>query len=357
VRRDHFERLRPVCPACRALNREAPVLTLGTVARAEGDDILEGVLLCPERICQCEHPIIDGIPILVGNIESWFSHQMDAVLRRQDLSAFMESLIGDAAGPGVPFDRDRMNLSLYGRSHWGDFDSQRPIAHEGNYAALVEAGLVMLDGPPRGVWADIGCSVGRGTHELARRTGELAVGVDLSFSMLRVAERVRREGVAVFPLRRVGLVHDRCDLPIAGVPGDRMSFWCADVSALPFPDGTFDGALSLNIVDTVAAPLGHLMELGRTLRPGAHALLTTPWDWSGGATLLPHWIGGHSQRGPSHGSSKAELRRILSADRAAGIDTGLIVVDERDPVQWRLYSNERSILEYSVELLLLERRI
>jgi SAM-dependent methyltransferase/uncharacterized protein YbaR (Trm112 family) len=356
LRRTHLEQLRPVCPACRAAGREPQALELGEVARSEGDDLVEAVLVCPERLCRREHPIVDGIAIVVADLIGWASHQLDAVLRRDDLSALIESLLGDAAGPGSGLDRERTNLSGYGLTHWGDLDAEEPLSHWYSFAELVRTALRLLDDPPRGPWVDVGCAVGRGTVELAVRTGELAVGVDLSFAMLRVAERVRREGRAVFPLRRVGVVYDRREIAVPGVPSENLSFWCCDAGALPFGDGSFSGALSLNVLDCVPSPLGHLLELGRVLAPASPALLSTPFDWSVAATPVEQWIGGHSQRGPTRGSSAAELRRILSADAEAGVDTGLVVVAERERVPWRVYANERAGTEYALDLLRLQRK-
>jgi len=352
---EHLERLQPVCPACRVAGRDAPSLALGTVARAEGDDVLEGVLVCPEPECRREHPIIDGIPVVVADLVSWAAHQLDAVQRRDDLTAFTESMLGDAAGPGSALDRERTNLSGYGRGHWGDLDPDDPLEDAASLAGLLETALGMLEAPPRGVWLDAGCAVGRATLELARRTGELAVGVDLSFAMLRVAERVRREGRAVVPLRRVGVVYERREIAVPDVPTEHMSLWCADAAVLPFGDGAFDGALSLNVLDCVASPLGHLLELGRTLSGGAPALLSTPYDWAPTATPFEGWLGGHSQRADAGGSSAAELRRILSPVAPAGVDTGLVVASELDRVPWRVYSNERAGVEYAVHLLALAR--
>jgi SAM-dependent methyltransferase/uncharacterized protein YbaR (Trm112 family) len=329
---------------------------LGTVARADGDDVREGVLLCPERLCRREHPIVDGIPILVVDLVSWAEHQLDAVLRRDDLAPFTESLLGDAAGPGSRHDRERSNLSGYGRGHWGDLDHADPLPPDQGFAALVRTALELLPAAPEGAWLDAGCSVGRATVELARRTEGPVVGADLSFAMLRVAERVRRDGRAVFGQRRVGIAYDPREIHVADVPGDKIGFWCCDAAALPFAAGTFAGALSLNVLDCVQSPLGHLLELGRVLAPGAPALLTTPYDWSPAATPLAQWIGGHSQRGPAAGSSAEELRRILSPDAAAGVDTGLTIADERDGVPWGVYANERARTEYALHLLRLERR-
>jgi SAM-dependent methyltransferase/uncharacterized protein YbaR (Trm112 family) len=351
VRPSHLERLRPVCPACRLAERDAASpLELGTVVRDDGDDVVEGVLLCAHPQCRREHPIIDGIAVVVADLRSWATHQLGAVLHRDDLSPFLESLLGDAAGPGGEFDRTRGNLSGYGRSHWSSPDG-------GGVAQLAGTAFAMLDGgAPAGVWLEVGCCLGRATVELARRTGDLSVGVDLNFAMLRVAERVRREGRAVYPERRVGLVYDRREVDVPDVPADHLSFWCADAAALPFGDGVFDGALSLNVLDCVASPVGHLLELGRTVRGGAPVLLSTPYDWAPTATAVENWVGGHSQRGPAGGSSEAELHRVLSEDAAAGIDTGLVIEDEQKRVPWRVYVNERATMDYAVHMVRLRKR-
>jgi SAM-dependent methyltransferase/uncharacterized protein YbaR (Trm112 family) len=351
VRREHFDRLRPVCPTCRANGRSASALRLAATVRVEDDDIREGVLICTEPTCQREHPIVDGIPIVVSDLSSWATHQLDAVLWRSDLSAFTESLLGDAAGPGSAFDRQRTTLSAYGRVHWGDFDCEELLPRESSLAGLLEAGLELLDVPTLpGVWVDLGCAAGRATHELALRTSDFVVGVDLSFALLRLAEVARHDGRASFPLRRVGLVFDRRDIAIPSVPRERMSYWCCDVDNLPFADATFSGALSLNVLDCVVSPLQHVIEMGRVLSAGASALMSTPYDWSATATPVAQWLGGHSQRSEAHGSSAAELRRAL-----ATIDSGLSIAAERERVPWRVYVNERAAMDYAVHVLRLVR--
>jgi SAM-dependent methyltransferase/uncharacterized protein YbaR (Trm112 family) len=335
-----------VCPACR---QDAP-LAIGTVVEEHaGGDVREAVLVCSNQHCQREHPIIDGIPIVVSDLQSWATHQLDSVLWRTDLSAFTESLLGDAAGPNHALQRHRQTLSAYGRVHWGDFDREDPLPRESSLAHLLASALELAD-KPAGTWIDLGCAVGRATYELARYTGQLAVGADLSFGMLRVAERARTTGCATFPLRRVGLVYDRRDISIPEVHGVEMSFWCCDVDNLPFPDATFDGAVSLNVLDCVASPVQHLVEMGRVLPSGARAVVCSPYDWSPAATPLEQWLGGHSQRGAAHGSSPAELRRVL-----ATLNTGLTVMSERDSVPWRVYVNERASMDYLVHAVSLER--
>ncbi len=355
---DHLQQLRPVCPTCRAAGREPATLVLGPVAVAQGDEVLEGVLLCSDLHCQREHPIIDGIPVVVADIASWASHQIGGIMRRDDLSAYAESLLGDATGPASDFHRDRSNLGIYGWAHWGDLAPPAVRGHGGAYAALLEHALALAAAPPKGIWIDLGCSVGRGTLELARRGVALAVGIDLNFAMLRVAERVRRHGQARFPLRRGGVVFERFEAAVPDGPATRLSrtsHWCCDVSSLPFADARFDGALLLNLLDCVPDPLALLFETGRVVASGGPALFSSPYDWSPNATAMAQWLGGHSQRNAAAGSSVAELRRILSAERAAGVDTGLVIEAELDAVPWHVQTGERSTMAYSVHMARLRR--
>ena len=78
--------------------------------------------------------------------------------------------------------------------------------------------------------------------------------------------------------------------------------------------------------------------------------------WSPTATPLDQWLGGHSQRSVSGGDSAAELRRILSPECAAGIDTGLVIADERDGVAWVLQTSERASVHYQTQLARLRRK-
>lgn len=354
----HLERLGLVCPTCRAFGRAAPRLDLGTVVRAlatdAGDDLVEAVLVCPA--CMREHPIIDGVVVAVSDAASWAQHQLDAILRRHDLSPFMESLLSDAIGRGGSFDRERHDLSTYGNVHWGDVAATEPLPPEGTVATVVAHAIGMLPAPPAGRWLDLGCSLGRAAFELVDAGAELVVGVDLNMAMLRRAEGLRRTGRVEWPRRRVGQVFDRMTAEHAAARTDRVAFVCADVGILPFADASFDGALSLNVLDCVPSPVGHLLELGRALAAGAPAVMSTPYDWSASATPMEAWIGGHSQRGATVGASEPELRRILSPDARAGIDTGLVIAAERDGIPWHLHLNARSVMHYALHLLRLEKK-
>ncbi len=359
MRRQHFDRIRPVCPTCRANGRVAVPLEIGEVVREEGDDIREGMLVCPTVACQREHPIIDGIPIVVPDIRSFVSHQLGDIRAREDLSPFMESALGDCAGPGSDLDRSRYQLSSFARGHFGDLDPDEPLPADGNLAALFAQAVSLLAEPPSGPWLDVGCAVGRSTFDIASRTDDLAIGVDLNFAALRMAERVARTGKLIHPQRRVGLVYDRREYPVELAGRDRASFWACDALNLPFADDLFHGAISFNVVDCIASPLDHLAELGRVVRSGKEVMLATPYDWAATATAVEAWIGGHSQRAEGHGSSVLEMRRILSDAAPSSVPIDLRMARELERFPWHVYVHERATMVYQVHIIVaraVERR-
>ena len=52
------------------------MLVIGAISREAGDDILEGVLHCPDDACRMEYPIIDGIPIIVPEVAKYLSDNL-----------------------------------------------------------------------------------------------------------------------------------------------------------------------------------------------------------------------------------------------------------------------------------------
>ncbi|MBI2685520.1 MAG: class I SAM-dependent methyltransferase [Acidobacteria bacterium] len=52
-----------------------------------------------------------------------------------------------------------------------------------------------------------------------------------------------------------------------------------DLAALPFADGSFDGALNIVTLEHVKDPRRVVLELARVLRPGGRLLLVVPHEW------------------------------------------------------------------------------
>jgi SAM-dependent methyltransferase/uncharacterized protein YbaR (Trm112 family) len=361
LRRSHLEALAPRCPVCRARGAESP-LALTAVYREEGreagEHVVEGALRCADPGCLSEFPILDGIPLLVPNLRAYVAGAIDQLQARADLAPETESLLGDCCGPGSSYDVTRQHLSTYAWDHYGDLDPDEvPADSPGSILRLLERARKLAGDLPAGPVLDLGCGPGRTTFALANQgvAGCQALGVDLGFPLLRLAAGVLRHGRVRYPRRRVGLVYDRRDFPARLDGGERVDFWAADATSLPFPDGAFAAILALNILDCVRSPHDLLAALPRLLAPGGRAVLTCPYDWSPGATPVEAWIGGHSQRGLSGGASEPALRALLTPGAHPAAIQGLKIVAEERSLPWRVRLHDRSAVEYQVDLVVVER--
>jgi ubiquinone/menaquinone biosynthesis C-methylase UbiE len=101
--------------------------------------------------------------------------------------------------------------------------------------------------PPGSKILDVGCGTGHLAGELMRR-GYQAWGVDFSEGMVRYA----------------------CE----HYGADR--FQMGDIERIPFPDNTFDGVMSLGVMEYLSSDEPALREMWRVLKPGGVAVITTP---------------------------------------------------------------------------------
>ena len=104
----------------------------------------------------------------------------------------------------------------------------------------------IVPGSPRRV-LDVASGTAGVALQLADRTSSHVVGVDLTLSMLKIAQRNVAQALQV---RRVQLVNGRAEV-------------------LPFPDATFDALTFTYLFRYVDDPRATLKELARVVRPGA----------------------------------------------------------------------------------------
>lgn len=353
MRRRHFEALRPICPSCLSeLKREAP-LEIGFVAREEAGVLLEGALRCSAQDCRLEFPIIDGIPLLVPDPRAYLSANHLQVLRRQDLSAELEGMLGECAGPGSILDATRQHLSSYVWDHYGEFDpaEDRSVAEPGSLGRALDRGLALIGHEVAGPVLEAGCSVGRSTFDLALRSSGLALGIDINFSMLRLAARVLHGAEVQYERRSGGMLYSRRRFPVRFDSAERVDFWAADATALPFPSGTFGAMVAMNVLDCVSSPLDLLRSAERLLRPGGSLLLASPYDWSGAVTAPEAWIGGHSPRSSGEGRSESVLRALLTREAHPASLGRLELRGELDDLPWRVRLHDRHVAEYRLHVL------
>jgi len=329
------------------------------VLREEKGTIFEGVLVCSNPKCQCEYPVIDGIPIIVADVRTYVSQGILPIMSRTDLSDTIESLVGDCCGPGSPFDVQRQHLSTYAFDHYGDLDPRESGAAAASPGSALrfckEALEAVAESDVAGPVIDVGCSVGRTSFVLAEALDELVLGVDLNFAMLRMAGAVLHQGVVRYPRRRVGVVYDRREFSAPFGKTLNVDFWACDATALPFAPEIFSLATSFNVLDCVSSPYDHLRSLARVLIPGGRAIIATPYDWSASATPVVSWLGGHSQRSGSQGSSEAMLRALLTGKHPQAIE-GLELVSEVEGVPWSVRMHDRSSVHYRAHMLVIRKK-
>jgi ubiquinone/menaquinone biosynthesis C-methylase UbiE len=94
---------------------------------------------------------------------------------------------------------------------------------------------------------DVGCGTGHLAAELAKR-GYQAWGTDIAEAMVHYA----REHY------------------------DPDRFQVGDIERIPFPDNTFDGIVCLGVMEYLRSDEPALREMWRVLKPGGHAVITTP---------------------------------------------------------------------------------
>jgi len=349
------------------------------VAREEDGHVLEGALHCTNSNCLREYPIIDGIPLIVADIRRYVSENILGIEKRRDLTDYLESILGDCCGPNSAFEQTRQHLSSYVWDHYGDLDPTEALGEPrpGSMLRSLEIGLeaaglakefsdehTEANTPPLAKdWnlsrvspvIDLGCSVGRSTFALAERTRGLVLGVDLHFPMLRLASEVLRYGLVRYPRRRTGLVYERREFSASFGNAENVDFWACDATALPFPAGQFALVISMNLLDCVHSPRDLLVSLGHALRIGGKAILSCPYDWSASATPLEAWLGGHSQRTPTAGTSEIILRTLLTPGAHPASIRELRVVAERDSIPWQVKMHDRSFVRYNLHLVVAER--
>lgn len=343
--------LRPLCPVCRLGGRET-ALAISVVEEETAGDILSGILSC--SACGAEYPVMDGIPVIVPETRRFVQDNLFYLLARNDLPPALESLLGDAAGPGSALDSIRQHVSSYVWDHWGDRDP-RPVDAAGGATAgavsrnLAEAFELLGDGQPDGPVLDIGCAAGRTVVDAAERLGRDVLGIDLSVPLARCGRMAVVEGRVNYGLRRVGLVYDRRSYPTGRGAKASGDVWICDALALPFAAGTFALAVGMNVVDCLRDPRAGMIEISRVLKPGGSALLSIPFDWAGQVTPVEAWLGGHSQRSPHGGSPEAILDMLLSDGPLAAGD--LRRTSPVREVSWHVRLHDRSCMHYAAYLV------
>ena len=232
MRLSHFHALRPVCPACRLQGALAP-LTLACVEEERDEVVRSGVLGC--EACGNRYPILDGLPVLVPDLPRFLSDNLFYLTMRRDLTPGVTALLAEATGPGAGIDAIRQHVSSYGWDHWADQDPAEAGGEQVEPGQVSRVLAQLLDGLPAplpdGPILDLGCGAGRTTADLAERTGQLVLGVDLSVPLARVAWDAVVGGHVAYERRRAGLHFERRSFSVRAE--GKADIWIADALGNP----------------------------------------------------------------------------------------------------------------------------
>jgi len=363
LRLTHFRAFRPCCPVCAAAGRPDRTLRLAQTFARTDEEIVSGMLHCPDPSCLHEYPILDRVPVIVPDLRRVLSARAAEILLRTDLDPAQESLLGDALGPENWFDTLRQTVSTYAWDAFADLDPQefsgeppRPGAARRCLERLLAlaAPLPETRMPETGLVVDLGCAAGRTSFALADLMPDsLVLGIDLGIALLRLAQAAAQGGVS-YSRRRTGLVYDRRSFAVSLAGAERTDFWACDALALPFAPGIASVVVALNLLDCVDDPRGLLAAVAALLRAGGRLLLATPFDWSSRATPVERWIGGHSQRADHGGAAESFLRTLVTEGAHPQSVRGLRIVGEAD-FPWQTRLHDRGAVSYRTFLMALDR--
>ena len=244
-----------ICPEC--LAKEIP-LDL-TIAEAHGDDVVEGELTCAS--CGRSYPIRKGVAIILPEAS--------------------KSVLSETAG----YNSKNM-LSSYLWSHFCDFLND-PAATDAyrTWSSFFK----QSDGDA----LDIGCSVGRLSLELSK-THSRVIGIDTSVSFIEKARELARKKTLEFDLIIEGFITEKraCAFD-ADFNYDHVDFIVADALALPFPGRVFSTVTSINLLEKVASPIRHLIDINRVLKEKKSMFVfSDPFSWDETVSDPEVWLSG-----------------------------------------------------------------
>ncbi|MBW2623709.1 MAG: methyltransferase domain-containing protein [Deltaproteobacteria bacterium] len=249
-----------ICPSCLPAEHKL----FASVIKESDLEIISGHLTC--RNCNRRYPVNEGLAVLLPSSGE----------RIERGPAYYE-------GPEI--------ISMYLWSQYADTFGD-PEAND-IYSIFSR---LLPDLGPADLALDFGCSVGRITFELARKSG-FCIGLDSSTSFIRAARQLAADGEINVTLKTEGNLREEKMIALPGEwDREKVEFIVGDVLAPPFPRALFSQVTSLNLLDKVGDPLEHLRQVNRVAKKSeAWFLFADPFSWSEEYSPQEAWLGGRTE--------------------------------------------------------------
>lgn len=228
------------------------------------NECIEGTLTCSE--CNSQYPIINGIAIIVSNLEEYCSTRVTMLgqwftqIKSEKLKDLIKN-ISRSINSNLNINRYENNgiyFQSYKWLHNENFESDKflhlmrwKIKPSDVYRKLTSG----INFNPEGIALDLGCSLGLATFELSKKFS-FVFGIDQSFSFIKEARKKQIEkGIS------------------------NVEFFVSDILKLPFKSLKFDLIFGLNIIEFV--PIENLLKTVHVLlKPHSNFIITSPYDYN-----------------------------------------------------------------------------
>ncbi len=289
-----------ICPSCLPMEEKLR----STISEKDGEDILSGSLYCSQ--CNNNYPIQDGIAILLP-----VSYEVD---------------------PWVPSKYENSLLvSSYLWAHYADIfkDIDATVAYK-EWAALLR------DDP--GISLDAGCSVGRFTFEMSKKS-DFAVGIDNSRAFIKTARQLMINRQLSFSIPEEGLLREERLIKLPETwDSSKVEFVVGDAQRLSFRMNSFSSVSSLNLIDKIPSPLAHLREMNRVAdESNTQFLISDPFSWSSDVAKEEAWLGGVTE-GVNAGKGIDNIRSLLATGGEGFLPEWKI--EKQDHIWWKIRNHK-----------------
>ncbi len=195
------------------------------------------------------------------------------------------------------YETDKM-LSEYAELHYGESYFNVPNFQQSLMKLAIEA---MADKPKHKA-LDLGCSVGRGSFELAQHF-DAVTGIDFSARLINLGVQMQQRGVIRYTIADEGdLVHYREQrLADSGLDtvADKIEFMQGDACNLKSVFSGYDLIVAANLLDRLYDPALFLEAVNERLNAGGLLVLASPYTWLEEHTEKAKWLGGFKKDGES----------------------------------------------------------